>query len=216
MNYRIKRKLDKFFANYPVRRLERRQILIHNGDKIDNIFYIVRGQVRQYDITSSGEEIIVDIFKAGAFIPMMLAFNHSTSQYFFEASSDVIVRTAPVREVLNLIKNDPDIALDLLTRIMSGIEGMERRMAHLMGGTGRSRLIFELIIECRRFGLRLGLDGYKLDFHEDELAKRCGLTRETVNREIRKLKNDGLIVTSRKSLIVKHLNKLSEALGTEL
>ena len=51
---------------------------------------------------------------------------------------------------------------------------MQRRMAHLMGGTARSRLLFELINEAKRFGGRDKTGSYVLKMSESELGARSG------------------------------------------
>ena len=93
---------------------------------------------------------------------------------------------------------------------------MQRRMAHLMGGTARSRLVFELMIECQRFGIRQDNGSYLLTLHEDELARRSGMSRETVNRELSKLKAEAVVGMRRHDLIVKDLHRLQQLIGETL
>lgn len=216
MNIIIKRKLDKFFAGFPVRNYDKRQILIQANNDPDGVFYLKKGQIRQYDINERGDEIVVNVFKPGAFFPMAVAINHSKNQYFYETTVPSEVIIAPQKTVVSFLHKNPDVTYDLLTRLFSGAEAIERRMAHLMGGRTRNVILHELIIECKRFGSRTGFDSYRLDIHEDELARRLGLTRETVSRELRKLKKQELINIDHKGIIIKKLGRLKEELGFEL
>lgn len=79
-------------------------------------------------------------------------------------------------------------------------------------GNARSRVIFELIVESKRFGTK-DTQACTLGLTEGALAQRTGLTRETVNRELRKLKEEGMI-TYRKGLIVNNLKALEAAQET--
>lgn len=216
MDETVKQKIEKFFASYPLKHFEKDQILIYAGDNPSGVFHIVDGQVRQYDINDQGEEIVVNVFKSPAFFPMNWAINDTPNKYFFEASMPVEARVAPAADVVSFLHSNPDVTYDLLSRLYSGTDGVQRRMAHLMGGSARSRVVFELVIECKRFGEHQKDGSYLLVVHEDELARRAGLSRETVNRELGKLKATGLIGVSHKDMIVNNLDKLEEELGEGL
>lgn len=84
-----------------------------------------------------------------------------------------------------------------------------------MGGSAAHRLLFEIVIACRRFG-ELRLDGaYTLRLKEVELAARAGLTRETVNRQMRALKQDKLVEVTPHALIIKNIDSLEKRLDDE-
>jgi CRP-like cAMP-binding protein len=172
--------------------------------------------VRQYDITSRGEEVVVNVFKPPAFFPMVWAINKIPNQYFFETSEPTEIKMAPANDVITFLKSNHDVTYDLLSRLYSGTESMQRRMAHLMGGSGRSRVLFELIVECKRFGKLQKNGSYVLEIHENELARRSGLSRETVNRELSKLKVVKLIGVTHKEISIKNLKQLKAELGDGL
>lgn len=216
MNTRVARKIEEFFAKYPLRHFDKSQILIYAGDEPPGIFHLVTGQVRQYDITDRGEEVVVDVFKPPAFFPMTWAINKTPSQYFFETAMPTEIRMAPAGDVVAFLKANHDVAYDLLSRLYSGTNGMQRRMAYLMGGSGRSRVLFELIVECKRFGKQQKDGSYILTMHEDELARRSGLSRETINRELAKLKTMKLLDITHKEFIIKDLKRLEKELGSGL
>lgn len=209
-------KIAAFFEPYPRRHVEADEIIIQAGDEPKGIFYLEQGQVRVYDIAPNGSEVVVNVFKTRAFFPMSWAVTQLPNRYFYEASTACDMRLAPAQDVLAFIRANPDILFDLLRRVYTGVEGMQRRMAHLMGGTARSRLVFELVVECKRFGVRQGDQSYRLNIHEEELAHRSGMSRETVNRELGKLKMEGLVGMLRHDLVVRNLPGLQQLLGESL
>ena len=104
----------------------------------------------------------------------------------------------------------------LLSRLYSGVDGLQRRMAHLMGGSAQTRLLFELVIECKRFGKPQPDGSIILPVSEAEIAQRTGLARETVNREVGKLKRASVIKRRENNLVVLAPSKLNELLGDRL
>jgi len=212
----IRQKISTFFAEYPIKHFDKGQLLIQAYESPAGIYHMLEGQVRQYDVSAQGNEIVVNIFKPPAFFPMAWAITGMPNRYFFDAAMPVEAHLAPPDSVVAFLKQNPDVLFDLLSRLYSGVEGIQRRMAHLMGGTARTRILFELVTECKRFGTKQGSGSFALKVHEDELARRSGLTRETVNRELMELKNRGLLAVERKQLVITDLAKLEQELGEDL
>lgn len=216
MDTSVAEKLDAFFANYPIETYKNGELLIRSGEEPRGIFFLKSGLIRQYDIASDGSEIVVNVYKHPSFFPMMWAINKTANQYFFEAARDSVLQLAPPEDVVDFIKSNPDVSYDLLSRLYSGAAGMQRRMAHLMAGNSYTRVLFELVTECRRFGQPQDDGSYRLDIHEDELAMRAGLSRETVNREFAKMKEAGALSISHKCITVHKLSYLESELGSQL
>ncbi len=212
MKVGVAREIENFFAQYPLRHFKRGQILIYQGDPPTGIFHLIEGDVSQYDITKHGDEIVVNVFKPPAFFPMNWAINGTPNEYFFEAITDVSLRQAPASDTIDFLKANHDVLYDLLSRVYMGTDGLLRRMALLMGGSARTRTIFELIVACRRFGKK-GPSGYALELSETELAARAGLSRETISRELHKLKSKGLVSITHKSIVVRNLSSIEEELS---
>jgi CRP/FNR family transcriptional regulator len=212
----VSAKIEKFFSAYPLKVYDVRQILIHAGEEPVGIIHLLKGQVRQYDITDKGDEVVVNVFKPPAFFPMLWAINKTPNQYFYEASTAVEARIAPAADSVRFVKSNPDVTFDLLSRLYSGVEGMQRRMAHLMGGNSRSRILFELALECKRFAVQRSDGSFILSLHEDELAHRCGLARETVSRELGELRKQRILEIDHNHFIVKDLAYIENQLGSTI
>jgi len=142
MPSQVANKIERFFSNYPLKHYRKGELLILADEDPKHIFHLTTGQVREYDISEKGDEIVVNVFKPPAFFPMSWAINKTPNRYFFEAAADVTARLAPPDEALAFLKTNPDVMFDLLSRLYIGSNGLLRRMAHLMGGSARSRLIF--------------------------------------------------------------------------
>lgn len=206
-------KIEEFFGQYNLRHYSKGQILLLNGDETDYVYHLISGKVKQYDVSYRGDEVILNVFKPPAFFPMSLAINKGVNPYIYEAETDIEIRQAPANEVVEFVKANPDVLLDLLSRVYRGVDGLLGRVVHLMSSSARSRLLYELIIECRRFGKDQPAGGCVITLNEKDLGARAGLSRETVNREVSKLKKDGLIKVSHNNFLVKDVAELEHKLG---
>lgn len=216
MDDSVSQKVAHFFCAYRKRILPKGQIIIYAGDTSQDVHYIVSGRVKQYDISYRGDEVILNIFKNPAFFPMSLAISKRPSVYFFETEEETIVHVAPADDVIKFLHANPDIMFDLLSRIYTGVDGLLGRMAHLMAGSARSRLIYEIILQVQRFGSRAKDGTYSITLSEKDLGARSGLSRETVNREMHKLQRDNIVKISRSVITIRDMESLSKALGKDL
>jgi DNA-binding transcriptional ArsR family regulator len=104
----------------------------------------------------------------------------------------------------------------LLRRVYIGLDEMLGRIVTLVASNAYGRVIYEVVVATKRFGKLEKDDCYFVDVNEKALAARTGLSRETVNREIRKLKDAGLLEVERRGLVVKNLPALEKKLYKEL
>lgn len=185
--------VEDFFKQYKIRKYSKGQILIFNGDQPDYVFHLVEGRVKQYDVTYRGDEIVLNVFTPPAFFPMSLAINKNANIYTYEAETAIAIRQAPADDVVAFLKANPDVQFDLLSRLYRGVDGLLSRMAHLMASSAKDRLMFELIVACRRFGKAEKDGSYSLVMNETDIGARAGLSRETVSREMSKLEKEGLL-----------------------
>jgi len=70
-----------------------------------------------------------------------------------------------------------------------------------LGADASSRLLHILTIQAARFGVP-SVEGTVLTITEAELAEHTGLARETVSRELKKLKNDNILSLSRGKIVL--------------
>lgn len=211
MDETLSKKINNFFKQYKHQVYNKGEILIRADDNPLGIFCLIKGNVKQYVISKKGEELAVNVFKPVAFFPMSWAINETPNGYFYEAMTDVEVWRAPRGDVIEFIQSNPDVLYDLMSRVYKGVDGVLTRMTYLMSGDAYARLITEIIIYTKRFGK--GRNNVELNISEKDLAAQAGMTRETVSREMKTLKDKGLIVSNEHKLIVMDIGKLEDELS---
>lgn len=191
-------KVKKFYKNRPLIVFKKGSvILLPSDEKLPLVTLLETGLVGQYDITTEGNKAMVTIYKPGAFFPISSAVNGTFNNYYFEAITDTSVRQVSSKLVEVFLKENPTVVYDLLKRLYKGVDGVLKRMVLLLGETANTRLLYELFICADRFGVKQ-LDGsITLDITAKELAQQAGLARETVSRELKKLKDLKVLVVER-------------------
>lgn len=215
MDALVAQKIEDFFSDFPLRQYPAGQIIIQGHDNPRHIFHLLEGRVKQYDISHRGDEIVLNIFKPPAFFPMSYAINNTPNTYFYEAETDIVVHLAPIEQTVKFLRAHPDILYDLLGRVYRGTDGLLGRLTRVMAGSARSRVLYELLIEGRRFGHQ-HTHGVAVELTESDIGSHAGLARETVSREIGKLKHEGLISVIKNDIFINDLDRLAVLVSQEL
>ncbi len=216
MDTEIIDKLDAFFSQFKHQTYKKGEILVRADENPSGILYLKNGVVKKYAISRKGEELIVNLFKPISFFPMSWAINDSQNKFFYEAMTTVELWKAPKEQVIEFIKKEPEILYDLISRVYKGTDGMLMRMVYLMSGSAYNRLITEVLIFAKRFGVEdVSTGTISCKTTEKDLASQAGMTRETVSREIKNLKDKHLIKLSGGKLIIPNIIKLEEELSED-
>lgn len=195
-------KIEQFFTSFPKRTYPKGQILVFADENPEHVFYLVSGKVRKYDVSYRGDEVITNLFKPPAFFPMAWAINRTPNRYFYKTETKTELHIVPADAAVEFLRENPDVLFDLLARVYRGTEGLEGKLVLLMSGTAKSRLVYEIVTECRRFGDTQKDGSCVLTLSEVDLAARTGLSRETVSREMQKLKESGSVHLRGKTITV--------------
>ncbi len=209
----LSERVEQFFGSFKQASYKRGSLLIRTQEDPIGIFYIKKGKVKQYVISKKGEEPVVNIFSEKAFFPMTWGMNAGQNQYDFEAIEDVEVSIAPRADVMDFLNKNPDVVMDLLRRILNGLDGMLLRMSYLLSGGAYKRTVVEIVIAAKRFGKKLSPgETIRLHLKETSVANQAGLSRETVSRQISILKKKKLVTLEKSILSIPSLSALEQEL----
>lgn len=195
-------KLHDFFQAYPVRIYKKGEVLIQAGET-PPAYYISKGVVLQYDISHSGDKLVLNMYKPGACIYIASILNNIPAELYFEAADYVTVHEAPAEDVLQFLQENPAVVYDALARISRGSIGLMHRLARAMEGSAEGRILQELHIMQSRFST----DG-TIRISDTELAAQTGMARETVSRSLKKLDAKGLIKASRGTITLLNIHHI--------
>ena len=211
MDKEIIGKLDQFFAKYKSTTFKKKSAIIILADEPDGVYFLREGYVKMNTILANGNELILNIYKPGSFFPMFWALGEVPNNYGFEAITNVKLYKAPRKEVVNYLKENPEVSFDLTKRILAGVDGLLTNYNHLLVGNSNSRVASALLIASKRFGVptqdEKTLINLKLT-HQD-IANLAGISRETASIAIEGLLKRKIIEQRKRSFVVMDVGKLT-------
>lgn len=206
---------EDFFSQFQLREYKQGEMIIRADDDPPGIFCLTKGYVRQYIISKSGDELTLHILQPISYFPMIWVVNNTSNIYYYEALTPVEVGRAPRDQVLEFIKNKPDLMFELMSELLNKYEESLTRIQHLVFSDAYRRVISVLLYIAKYFGKK---DGKNVivdhRFTHQEISDLVGVARETVSIELGKLAQENLITIVDKTMIFEDLSLLEAELIT--
>lgn len=144
---------------------------------------------------------------------MVWAINGTPNVYYFEALTAVVVGRAPRDDVVNFIKDKPEIIFELMSGILEDYAETLLRVEHLVFSDAYRRVISILVYIAKHFGEKTsGGTIVHHRFNQQDIATLVGIARETASIELAKIEKKNLIKYIDHSMFFGSLNKMEQEL----
>jgi CRP-like cAMP-binding protein len=196
------------------RAVESGRYVVREGTRADECILIPNGFAIRHKLTEQGDRQIVSIHIPGDFVDLEGALLN-TADHNVQTLTRCDIATIPRTAILKLIDEHPRIAramwVDTLVDssifrewiLNVGRRSARQRIAHIMCELGR-RLEFAGLAEA---------GGFEFPTTQEQLGDATGLTSVHVNRTIKSLEADGLIVRERRFLKIPEWERLRDRSG---
>ena len=215
MEKQIVNRLHQLFSAGKPLEYGKNEVILRAEDNPQGVYLLESGYVRMCRVLEDGRELTFNIFKPGSFFPMMWVIGNISNNYDFHTMTQVKLKRLSKEKVLELVKSDPDIFMDLMKRVLIGLDGILTNIEYLLSGSAYKRVISVLLLSAKRFGEGDGQNKIKINLpltHQD-IANICGLTRETVSLEIAALYRKKLISGKSSTLTILDIVRIKEEAG---
>lgn len=174
------------------------QIVLYQGEASPNVYVVKSGVVRAYVILENGNEVIIAMFGPGDSFPERIAGNSIVpSMFYYDMMSDGELEVWSYEQHAKARQNETD-SYEMTQRRYLGallhINALAQQNAH-------DCLVHVLRYLCLRFGVPATNKSYtriNVKLTQVDLAKLSNLSRETVNQELKKLKDKNVLIVRQK------------------
>lgn len=167
----------------------RGEVLFLQGDAADRLFVLLSGWVVIYRLTAEGGRTVLHVIKPGENFAEPAALGLGKFPANGEAAADSIIAEIPADLFKDIIRSNPDAALNVIAalskRLRGVVDDMERRQFY--STTERlAGFLSELTSETS------GTVEIVLPYDKALAAARLGMTPESFSRALKKLQPDGV------------------------
>jgi CRP/FNR family transcriptional regulator len=184
-------------------------VLFREGDNADSLYLIRKGSLKLVRYGSDGSEYILDTLFPGDFYGGDQLFLSSVARETGVATEPLGICMIKAKELQHLILQKPAIALKTMTYLNAKLDQYRLQVEMLSTSDVQKRICMYLIERYRKTG------STSLHLTQDDIGSALHLTKETVNRKLSSLKEEGILrVEGKGKLLILDMAKL-EAISFE-
>ena len=184
------------------------QYVLMDGDESRDVYIVISGEVEFALFSESGKKIIFRKFGPNSMFGEMAALNGAPRSTSVLALSDLKLARISGGQFCALLKSLPDASFWLNQYLAARVENITQKTYNLATQSVASRIIADLLRQCEA-GQNVNGSAIIENFPvHSKIAERLGTHRETISREISKLKKEGLVKKSGGSLVITSLSRL--------
>lgn len=205
--------ISNFFKTSPEYSYRKGETILRAGDIPSGVYFIEKGFVKAYSVMLDGSENLWLIHKPGELFPGPWIFGFETGNLTFEAVTPVVIRRRSKDEALAFLDSNPNATREALNMAISIIDVLFSRIENLELMNSFSRVAKRLLILSQRFGVRTGLKvTLSVPLTHTNIANSINMSRETVSRELEKLKQKMIITEKNHIITIEDIEKLENEL----
>jgi CRP/FNR family transcriptional regulator, dissimilatory nitrate respiration regulator len=170
--------------------LKRGDLVFSEGAEAEGFYVIVRGRVKIFKLSPEGKEQVLHIVGFSEPFGEVPVFSGGRFPANAQAIEEALVMFFPRLAFVDLIKNDPSLALNMLALLSKRLMGFTGLIEALSLKEVPSRLASYLLYLSDRAE---GSNSLELDISKTLLANVLGTIPETVSRVFAKMMSEGLV-----------------------
>lgn len=205
-------KLALFFKTSQKYLYGKGEIILRPEDIPSGIYYVEKGFIKTYSITSDGSENIYLFFQPGDIFPGHWQYN-SDEEYklYYETITPVVLYRKPKVEYDALIASDLQVAGEIHGAMLNIVNILAQRIENLEHTNAYARVMLHLLGLAKMFGSQQGGETtLTIPLTHYDFGHSINISRETASRELEILKKKNLISERNHLITIVDLQKLRQ------
>lgn len=184
-----------------------KQIIIHEGDVPESLYYIIEGSVSVQAENDSGDEVILahlnkgDFFGEAGLFDLHINDEGKRTAWVIARSTSVIAEiTYP--QFRKMVADDPTVMFLLTGQLFGRLKKTSQKVRDLVFLDVKGRIAHCLLELCEEPDAMTHPDGMQIKITRQDIAKMVGCSREMAGRVLKELEDDDLISAHGKTIVV--------------
>lgn len=195
--------LEWFLSHCHIHKYPSKSTLIHQGEKAETLYYIVKGSVAVLIKDEEGKEMILSYLNQGDFIGELGLFEEGQERSaWVRAKTACEVAEISYKKFRQLIQVNPDILMRLSSQMARRLQVTSEKVGNLAFLDVTGRIAQTLLNLAKQPDAMTHPDGMQIKITRQEIGQIAGCSRETVGRILKMLEDQNLISAHGKTIVV--------------
>jgi CRP/FNR family transcriptional regulator, cyclic AMP receptor protein len=191
--------------------LRKGDVLFRNGEEGHSLYMITAGKIKIVRQSRDGDEMILAVLSTGDFCGEMALLDGLPRSADAIAVEETHLYGLNRKDFLSYVMNNETAVRAILSALSKRLRKADDFLEDIFFLNIAARLAKKLIELAGSNGFREGENGpIKLSFTQKDLAGMIGATRESVNKELRSLREKNLIALSGKAILIQDMEGLQK------
>lgn len=184
------------------------EIIFREGAKPVGIFYIQHGKVKKYKIDNFGKEQIFYVANSGELMGYHAVLASESYPDSAAALENCLITFIPLEDFMEVLEHSPQLSKRLLKTLSHEFGVLINTITVFAQRPVRERIAIALIILREKFKNTDPNQPTLINISRDDIANMAGTTRENVARFLTDFKNEKIIETIGRKILVADVKKL--------
>jgi CRP/FNR family cyclic AMP-dependent transcriptional regulator len=191
--------------------LRKGDILFRNGEEGHSLYMIIAGKIKIVRQSRDGDEMILAVLSAGDFCGEMALLDGLSRSADAVAAEETHLYGLNRKDFLAYVMNNETAVKAILSALSKRLRRADDLLEDIFFLNISMRLAKKLIELAMSSDLQQqGNEPIKLSISQKDLAGMIGATRESVNKELRTLREKNLISLSGRAILIHNLEALRQ------
>lgn len=181
-----------------IRKATKGEVLFFQGDPATGFYVLLSGAVRIYKASPDGKEYTLHHIKPGQMFAEAVLFGGDIFPANSMAVNDSLVGFFPKEQFIKLIEDSPQVSLKMIAALSNFVREFNQQIEDLSLREVPARLASHLLRKAEQSGS----NQIALDITKAELARSLGTISETLSRNLKKLRDLGLVEVDGKNITI--------------
>lgn len=191
------------------RHLRKGEILFHKGDQGSAFFIIIKGLFKIAVSNKLGDEVTLALLRNGDFFGEMALLDEQPRSADAIALEDSLLYVLHRDDFFPFLFKNENAVRSILRALSIRLRRADDLFTEISFLTVPARLAKRLLELAEPLQTHKDESKtYQIQMSQRELASMLGVTRESINKELKILKDKGLVETSRNSIVIRDIERL--------
>jgi CRP-like cAMP-binding protein len=196
-------------ANKSEHSYKKSEIVFREGAYPSGIFYINNGKVKKYKVDNDGREQIIYVANTGELIGYHAILSEDRYPDSAAVLEDSTITFIPKEDFLKTLAQSTVLNQRLLKTLSHEFAVLANSLTLFAQKSVRERLALQLIILREKYKINFSPGmSVEINMSREDLASLVGTARENVVRLLTEFKEDKIVATKGRKIIVHDVNKL--------
>ena len=186
--------LDRLVAYMRLVRHPARAVLFRKGDPGSNMMVVVRGRIKVCSHSEDGKELVLNLINAGEVVGEIALLDGSDRTADAVTLTETELLVLERRDFVPFLQRHPEACMRLFEVLCERLRKTSELLEEALFLEGSSRLAKRLVHLAEVFGKSVP-EGVRIDIplSQQQLGNMVGMSRESMNKQLKQWRQDGLI-----------------------